>query len=144
MSWRWTSINSISLGSPRQLKSTFRTSRAVDIGMFWVKSCPLVLVMFLMSFRKSSTLRYRDATSRKDSQRWWRSLMGVERLLAASAGGHTLLVVLGEMCAEGGAVFSSPGSSISRVLGTPTIWADPEPIVDEGCQWVTRRIMSPK
>ena len=73
-----------------------------------------------------------------------KKLDGVKRLLAATAGGRTLLVVLGEMCAEGGAVFSSPGSGVSRVLGTPTIWADPESIVDKGCQRVARRIMGPK
>ena len=73
-----------------------------------------------------------------------KKLHGVERLFAATSRGRALLVVLGELRSEGGAVFSSPRSSISCVLGAPTIWGDPEPVVDEGRQRVTRRIMGPK
>ena len=62
-------MNSISFGSPLQLKLTLRMSRAVDMGIDWVNIWPLVRVIFLMSCRKSSTRQYRAAISGKESQR---------------------------------------------------------------------------
>ena len=80
--WAWTlvfrrgtSINSISLGSPLQLKFTLRTSRAVDIGIDCVNIWPRVRVMFLTSCRRCSTRRHKAVISGKESQRWWMSLI---------------------------------------------------------------------
>ena len=69
VSRRGTSMNSISFGNPWQLKFILRISRAVDMGMDWVRIWPLVRVIFRTSCRKVSTRRYRAGISGRESQR---------------------------------------------------------------------------
>ena len=45
---------------------------------------------------------------------------------------------------KGSAVFSSSRGGISCVLRATAVRADPKSVVDEGCQWVTSRIMGPE
>ena len=49
-----------------------------------------------------------------------------------------------EVCAKGGAVFSSSGVGVFSVRRAPSIWANPKSVVDEGHQGVASRVVSPE
>ena len=69
---------------------------------------------------------------------------GVKLLLAATAGGKTLLMVLTEMRTQGGTVFPTSGGGVARVLRATPVRANPQPVVYKRSQGVTGKIVGPE
>ena len=68
-------------------------------------------------------------------------LDGVKLILATTAGGKTLLMVLTEMRTQGGTVLPTSGGGVASVLRATPVRANPQPVVYKRSQGVAGRIV---
>ena len=71
-------------------------------------------------------------------------LDGVKLILATTAGGKTLLMVLTEMRTQGGTVLPTSGGGVASVLRATPVRANPQPVVYEWSQGIVCRVMGSK